>query len=511
MRQKYVLHQLCLLLSATLLLGAVVSPLEHSDNTVRDITERQAIMQLLAADDFAAARDRLAAYVESNPADGIMVYNYACVLAQLDELESAERWLLKAVSSGYMNFSTMKRDKDLESIRESASFRAIMAARDAADPAITDRRNRAWLERLEDADYHLVPSVDELPIDLITHRSSHEVTSIQYQIQLTYNTLATFFETPLPHRVTIVVLEDKQLQDVMPNRFVKGRYVHTNRELASDGSPLVISHELTHAFHHAIMDADGQDHAIWIQEGLATLFEACAVGHDGNMFFSNDRHFDVMNAITQDNLDTWQQLFHSDTHEFHHLPRQRYAHVRSIFEYFHSEGKLADWWNTYREHASVDPTGILATETVFGKSIDFIELDWLNWCKHRSVVQFANGAGIVDARLAMANSEYESPSSETAAMLEQQLGRSTLDEIEARTLYERLKSQPMHSRDERIGTLRNIVTLDAKHAAARYELGLLLIEDGKLELAEESMLALQVIDANLASLLDSLLQSRLQK
>lgn len=65
--------------------------------------------------------------------------------------------------------------------------------------------------------------------------------------------------------------------DLLPSGFYDPR----TRTLVSISLSDVLLHELTHALHHGDQLARGQSHAIWIREGLATLFQRVE-GPDGS-------------------------------------------------------------------------------------------------------------------------------------------------------------------------------------------------------------------------------------
>jgi predicted metalloprotease with PDZ domain len=47
--------------------------------------------------------------------------------------------------------------------------------------------------------------------------------------------------------------------------------------------------------------------------------------------------------------------------------------------YFYQKGKLREWYLTYCKMFEKDPSGVGATEKVFGKKLGEIEADWKEW------------------------------------------------------------------------------------------------------------------------------------
>ncbi len=65
------------------------------------------------------------------PAEPLVWYNLACSHAVLGQKDEALRALTQAVDLGYRDFSWMRRDQDLESLRSDRRFRDLLQRRDA--------------------------------------------------------------------------------------------------------------------------------------------------------------------------------------------------------------------------------------------------------------------------------------------------------------------------------------------------------------------------------------------
>ncbi|MFW5653396.1 MAG: TPR end-of-group domain-containing protein, partial [Planctomycetota bacterium] len=83
-----------------------------------------------------------------DPNDTIALYNAACVQIKVGENDKAAVLLEKAVLAGFVNFEHMKRDPDLEPIREHERYKAIEQAISEAY-TLSAERMTAWAkERL---------------------------------------------------------------------------------------------------------------------------------------------------------------------------------------------------------------------------------------------------------------------------------------------------------------------------------------------------------------------------
>ncbi len=64
--------------------------------------------------------------LELNPNDPLMLYNAACFYAQMEEKKLALEWLRNAIFAGYENFEWVKRDTDLDCVRNEPEYIELM-------------------------------------------------------------------------------------------------------------------------------------------------------------------------------------------------------------------------------------------------------------------------------------------------------------------------------------------------------------------------------------------------
>ena len=67
-----------------------------------------------------------AAALELSPGDSLMIYNGACLYAQLGDTRKAITMLREAVAAGVVNFAWMKHDPDLDPLRDNPEFLELM-------------------------------------------------------------------------------------------------------------------------------------------------------------------------------------------------------------------------------------------------------------------------------------------------------------------------------------------------------------------------------------------------
>lgn len=72
------------------------------------------------------AKAQAAKAIELSPDDPLMLYNASCFYAQMGEKENALRSLKEAIAVGYGNYEWLKRDTDLDSLRDDPEFKEII-------------------------------------------------------------------------------------------------------------------------------------------------------------------------------------------------------------------------------------------------------------------------------------------------------------------------------------------------------------------------------------------------
>jgi Flp pilus assembly protein TadD len=66
------------------------------------------------------------AAMDSSPGDSVMLYNGACLYAQLGETRRAIDTLRKAIAAGVQNYGWMKNDTDLDPLRGDPEFQELL-------------------------------------------------------------------------------------------------------------------------------------------------------------------------------------------------------------------------------------------------------------------------------------------------------------------------------------------------------------------------------------------------
>ena len=336
------------------------------------------IYERLRLQDNQAAAGLIERHLRREPSDAVMLYNAACVQCRLGELDRGAAYLIKALKAGFADVSYARRDPDLRPLRGHPVFRAIVDARDAADETLARRQMRDWRRQLGDPPYRYEVDTAQrlIVISALDERSDASVrrllgTHADHLHQ-------TLFPSPRNY-VLVVIPTSEDARGLLTRPNVAGLYNHRRRELVTLGHPRALRHELVHALHHGHMDQLGQEHPLWIQEGLASLYESYELDHGTARFQPNDRHEQVKTLAINGWLLSWSQLAAIEPEAMRSEAFRAYPQLRSIFRFFADQGKLESWYRAYIDSFDTDQTGIAAIESVFGRPIDEVEATWLQW------------------------------------------------------------------------------------------------------------------------------------
>lgn len=352
------------------------------------------IVRSFAAGDYQAAADLLERYLAEHPTDPTQLYNAACAYALLAERDRSASYLIRAVQAGYKDFNHLVRDPDLESIREHPKYLAVVEALDrVASNRAHDVLDR-WRASYGTDDYRYEKDEKRrlayaTALDDVAHRQMRRMLERQAD-----HLTETLFDVDPKWYVLIAVPTPEDAAGIFRNDSLGGIYIHAKRQLIARDIGGALRHEFVHAIHYAHMNEIRQDHPLWIQEGLASLYEDYEFRPDGSVrFLANERHNVVRRRASGNRLMRWDDLFEISSDRFMGRAGQLYPQVRSIFEYVAERGKLVEWYHAYVDHFDDDRSGVAAFEQTFGQSLGDIEGNWRDWIRLRPAVDVVIAAG----------------------------------------------------------------------------------------------------------------------
>jgi hypothetical protein len=191
----------------------------------------------------------------------------------------------------------------------------------------------------------------------------------------------TGFEKPFRRNLTILLPTVRDYRKLVAgkNPEASGFYSRKLRMMATISLSNAIIHELVHAVHDNQQQLLGQDHPVWITEGLATLYQTSDV-KDGKLAPKIGPELSgLQGAIRARKIHRLGDLLQIDQSGFMAQAQVSYPQVRYLMYYLHSRGLLEAWYRSYREGFDEDPTGRDALEQTLGKKLGAIEDDWLAW------------------------------------------------------------------------------------------------------------------------------------
>jgi hypothetical protein len=163
-----------------------------------------------------------------------------------------------------------------------------------------------------------------------------------------------------------------------------GFYRPDERRIVMNAGPGIGT--LTHELVHPIVETDFPDAPEWLNEGIASLFEAFSMPAPGQVHgVKNWRHPRLLRALRSDKEREHAGLpalfamndttFRNDDEDLH------YATARYLCQWLDQQRKLWPFYQRYRDNHAADPSGKAAFQAVVGKSVADANDDWARWVK----------------------------------------------------------------------------------------------------------------------------------
>jgi tetratricopeptide (TPR) repeat protein len=374
--------------------GATTGPTSKAQDeraTKRKLLEltRKSI-DLLQNKQYAQAETVLAEALSIDPAEPTNLYNMACLLALTKRANAAVDFLERSAEAGFTDFLHIAKDSDLDSLHADPRFLAFMAKKDhyqrVAAQAVMDTLKKQfgddYIYELDEADKLVFASATDQPtLDALR----------QGLVRQAHSQWDQLFEHKPDQYIAVVVPTPRDHRRLMPMPGVEGYYRHDARMLIVKGLGFVTTHEFTHALHAADLDPLGQEHPIWLVEGLAVLFEHVeyVTGSDGKEVLTpldNARLKHLQAMGRQNRLMPLEKLLKMEQREL--LSEQEtammgYAEAGSVMHYLYDQKLLRKFYETFKAEYDKDNTGKAALEKTLGKPLAQIEKDWKEWMLKR--------------------------------------------------------------------------------------------------------------------------------
>ncbi|MBX3190395.1 MAG: DUF1570 domain-containing protein [Labilithrix sp.] len=141
---------------------------------------------------------------------------------------------------------------------------------------------------------------------------------------------------------------------------------------------------LTHEIVHPLVEADFPEAPTWLNEGIASVFEAPVITKPGEIHgVKNWRHPRLKRAMTsasEKSLARLDTLFGMKDETFRGDGEDRnYALARYVCQWLDERGKLWPFYQRWRDTAESDPTGVKAFTDVVGMTPTEAHALWSKW------------------------------------------------------------------------------------------------------------------------------------
>ncbi len=197
------------------------------------------------------------------------------------------------------------------------------------------------------------------------------------------------FDRRLSQPVTAVLLPDAVAYDrYCTERSVRGcdrslgHYDAATRRIVVNLGPGygTLAHELV----HPIVREDFPEVPLWLEEGIASLYEHVTVDSSGGIrALPNQRAADLSQRLSAEAgafPGTLEELLRLRDESFHDAQRRaHYAAARSFCLWLDEQGKLWPFYRAYRKNHALDPNGESALTATLGASLAEANASWLAW------------------------------------------------------------------------------------------------------------------------------------
>ena len=361
--------------------AATTRPVPRDQKRIAQLT--RAAIKLLEQSKLDEAERVLRQALTLDPRHTINLYNFACLRAVQGRTDEAIDYLERAAEAGFTDFTHIGADPDLETLRDLPRYQQFISRkaffqRKAADQAVAELKARF-------GDGYLY-EIDE-QAKLIFATNMDATTLAELKAWLTAQAASQWrllFEHKPDYFVTVVVPSTRDYRKIVRLPGVGGFYNDEGKILIAERLGQVMTHEFTHALHAADRAPLGQDHPIWIAEGLASMFEAAGFKGDNLIPADNYRLGLLQNASKGKKLIPLEKLLRMSQQDFVGRAQIAYGQAGSLMLYLYEKGLVRRFYDAYKADFERDPTGQSALEWVTGKTLAEVEKDWTKWMLDRT-------------------------------------------------------------------------------------------------------------------------------
>lgn len=362
-------------------------------------------IHLLHQQKYAEAEQVLLEAVSVDPENPTNVYNLACTYALQGKKTLALDWLEKAADAGFTDFIHISRDSDLDALRDLPRYKQLVARKNEVQRRSAERAVAKLKARFGEGYIYEIDPDAKLIFATNTDRTT--LTALKHwltaQAKSQWNQL---FTNKPDEFVMVVVPSAEHYKKLIPTPGVGGIYIDGAKTLIAQRLGQVMTHEFTHAMHAADIAPLGQDHPIWLAEGLGSLFEAAQFDDQGNLVpADNFRLSFLQRAARRGRLIPLERLLTMEQKDFVRRATFAYGESSSLLLWLYERGELRKFYDTFKAGYEKDKTGKVALETVTGMPLSAVEKEWKEWMAARTPPPLRTGpeGAVIGAALGEAN------------------------------------------------------------------------------------------------------------
>jgi len=376
--------------------------------------------EFLRQKDYRKALDEFQDALSSDPNNQTRLYNMASAYSLLNEKEQAVTFLKRAVEAGWDNFDWMKKDSDLDAIRNTAGYQqllktGVMAAQ--LDAKLQATRKLLASKGVDASQYRAEKSTSiQCMAFLYKTNIAHAVVAAKRKELEDYANYLwkTLLLHPPATPVCVVLIDGIDRAKVFRDAYTQGVFFSAINTLVCtcDDVPMAANlrkntmlHEFTHCLHMNDTWAMGYQPSIWFAEGLATLYgSAIKVGDSFRPRFDASLPT-AQGAVRKGSVPPWATIVRLSPPEFMaNMDVKKfavnYATSEYTFFYIYERGLLKKFYDEYcRQVAGNRDQGLAAQkaiEAAFGKPMAAVERDWREWVLKQQLLPLPDiGAQIV--------------------------------------------------------------------------------------------------------------------
>jgi hypothetical protein len=370
--------------------GAATQPTQMDRNRAMNYARES--ISFIEANDLTGAEAKLRQAIAILPDKAVWHYNLACILVARKQNDAAMQSLQRATELGFSDFTILENDADLKPLHELAAYQNLLAhkkeiCQKAAERSLADLKSRFGADYLyevdEDQKLIFATNIDRATLDALKTWLHAQAKS---QGELLFSHKSDEF-------IRVVVPSLADYRKLVRQRGVMGIYEDETRTLLAERMGQVMTHEFTHALHAADQRALGQEHPVWLREGLASMYEAGEFENGQLIPADNFRLAFIQSAARRHALIPLEKLLALTTRDFVNNPNLAYGESSSLLLYLYDRKLLRKYYDAYKASYRSDPSGGGALEAVAGMNLTDLQAAWTQWMLARKSPQLIPAAG----------------------------------------------------------------------------------------------------------------------